>query len=496
MAAHLAQLTPLAAPVQPDLQYDAPGPRPVSIDLLPGEYMMVAVCQGGAVHIDAPGRAITWYPSLPVWICLSLPVDALRRPREAASTSLGANIRLELAIGPVLRAVRREASPIPPPPAGPSASAVSEADAARILMPQAGPSRPPTQLDRMPALLAALPRDPPPPATPPNALALAAARAALQPFAACLPDAYLPLFALWCEARATYYSARRDRALSCWQWGLYAAVWLLQLVGAHAIGRRDPRHLAALFDDVGISPPARTLSPFRDWIEGSPYIGSDPLQAIPGVRVADTVQRCYIGRTAFPLTPLALDSFAQLVTAVTPRLAPSGAGLAAPHPPIRGPAIIRPLPSVVLPAVTGPAGGIDDPMRGPPGSVARPDGRPGVPHGRLDGGPHAGLLLATVPIGGHTNATGQPTTASGGQSDPVPPQAAARPIGTAPAHGAGPMTVDSAGPPPSPADWGRARPTSRRRKRPSRRARTRTDRSCPDRGPAWAPAHHRDARRA
>ena len=280
-----------------------------------------------------------------------------------------------------------------------------------MLAPQAGPSRPPAPLDRMPALLGALPTDPPAPSTPPCDRALAAARLALNPLAAHLPAAYLPLFALWCEARATYYSARRDRALLCWQWGLYAAVWVLQLVGAHTIGRRNPQHLTDLLDDLGITPPARRLSPFRDWLEGTPYTGSDPLQAIPGVRVTDPVQRSYIGRAAFPLTADALDAFAQLVTAVTPRLGAACVGAMAQPSPMRGPPIVRPPPPQVLPATAGPAGGIDDPMGGPPcgplhatgqlprrPATGRPDHASALPVGPQDSCGHApgGIPLRPV----------------------------------------------------------------------------------------------------
>ena len=174
-------------------------------------------------------------------------------------------------------------------------------------------------LDRMPALLAALLADVTPPANAPSDLALAAAQALLRPVGAQLLPVYVARFAEWCDARATYFAGRRDQALQCRQRGLHAAIWLLHVVGDWPIGRDDPSHLVALLDDLCITPPARALSPFRDWLDGMPYVSSDPLQAVPGARISDPVQRTYIGRTAFPPSQDARDALSALVLAATHR---------------------------------------------------------------------------------------------------------------------------------------------------------------------------------
>ena len=69
---------PLAAAPQADPQLDAAGSRPVVAELLPGEYLLTAFCQGGRVDVEAPGQAMSWFPSLPAWVSISFPVDALR----------------------------------------------------------------------------------------------------------------------------------------------------------------------------------------------------------------------------------------------------------------------------------------------------------------------------------------------------------------------------------------------------------------------------------
>ena len=72
--AALAAESPLAVPPQPDPAHPGDGPRTVKLTLLTGEYAVVAVRQGGRIDVQGPAATGTYYPSLPVWAVVGMPL--------------------------------------------------------------------------------------------------------------------------------------------------------------------------------------------------------------------------------------------------------------------------------------------------------------------------------------------------------------------------------------------------------------------------------------
>ena len=107
----------------------------------------------------------------------------------------------------------------------------------------------------------------------------------------------------------------------------------------------------------------------------------------------------------------------QLVSAVTPRLGSANLCPSVPAGILRGPPVVRTPPPQVLAPVAGPAGGIDDPMRGPPQGLSHPpprsDGRPGPSDG-------AGHAMAPQPPTPGQMPSGVPAVATTRPAVPPP----------------------------------------------------------------------------